>query len=161
MSLFSAINISGSGLTAFRTWIDSGPAPSDIQYLLDNTLLPVSLSAPAQWKGGPGMKSTLQTDFASQLGKPNLIPLFKPVSTNPYQAATGNGSNTYYSIVGFAMVSISQADGRGSNMNISVQPMTVNDPTAVLQWLPATTTSGSPSTYQAGISSGVSAKLTY
>jgi hypothetical protein len=142
---------------AFRTWIDNAPASSDIQYLLDNTLLPVSLSAPAQWKGGPGMKSTLQTDFASQIGKPNLIPLFKPVSTNPYQAATGNGSNTYYSIVGFAMVSISQADGHGSNMNISVQPMTVNDPTAVWTWAPAGT---SQATYTAGISS-ISAKLTH
>jgi hypothetical protein len=41
--------------------------------------------------------------------------------------STGNG----YPIVGFAGVTVSEATGRGANMNISVQPMVVNDPTAV------------------------------
>ena len=142
---------------AFSSWIDNGPTSSDIQYLLNNSLLPVSLSSPESWKGGPGMKSELQSDFASVIGRPSIIPLFKPVSTSPYQAASGNGSNTTYSIVGFASVTISEADGRGSNMNISVQSASPStDSTAVWTWAPAGTTQ----TYTAGISS-VSAKLSY
>jgi len=141
----------------FSTWIDNGPSSSDIQYLLNNKLAPVSLTSPESWSGGPGMKSTLQSDFASRIGQPALIPLFMPVSTNPYQAASGNGSNATYSIVGFAPVTISEADGRGSNMNISVQPMAANDSTAVWTWAPAGTTQG---TYIAGVSS-TSAKLSY
>ena len=58
-----------------------------------------------------------------------LIPVFQPVSTSPYQAASGNGSHTSYAVVGFVGVTIAQADGSGSNMNISVQPVATLDPT--------------------------------
>ena len=50
-----------NNVPAFRNWIDDGETPNDIGYSLDNNLLPVSLNAPKNWKGGPGMKSTLQT----------------------------------------------------------------------------------------------------
>ena len=48
---------------AFRTWIDTGQTPNDINYLLNNGLLPVSINSPKQWNCGPGLKSTLQPDF--------------------------------------------------------------------------------------------------
>jgi hypothetical protein len=67
------------------------------------------------------------------MGKPNLIPLFTPVSTPPnYVAATGNGQNATYAVVGFVGVTISQATGTGNNMNISIQPTANVDPTAIL-----------------------------
>ena len=125
-----------NNVPAFRNWIDDGQTPNDIQYLLNNQLLPVSPSAPESWKAGPGMKSTLVTDFQSVMGQPNLIPLFVPVNdgTNgqPYQAASGQGSNTYYQIIGFVGVKVSQADGSGSSMDISIQPTSVIDPTAMI-----------------------------
>jgi Flp pilus assembly protein TadG len=117
---------------AFRRWIDDGQTPNDISYLLTNNLLPVSTTSPSQWKAGPGLKSTLLSDFQLEIGKPNLIPLFQPVSTSPYQAASGSGSNTYYSIVGFVGVEISAATGSGTSMNISIQPMAVIDATSVI-----------------------------
>jgi hypothetical protein len=118
---------------AFRSWIDNGDTPNDISYLLTNNLLPVSPSAPQQWKCGPGLKSTLVTDFQSEMGKPNLIPLFTPVTTPPnYVAETGNGQNATYAVVGFVGVTITQATGSGNNMNISIQPMANVDPTAIL-----------------------------
>ena len=107
---------------SYRTWIDNGPSPSDLSYLISNNLVPVSPSSPQYWAAGPGMKSTLVNDFASVMGQPRLVPLYDG-SLPP----SGNG----YPIVAFAGVTITQATGDGSNMNISVQPMAVSDPTAL------------------------------
>jgi Flp pilus assembly protein TadG len=129
---------------AFRSWIDYGDTPNDISYMLNNNLLPVSPSSPKSWKVGPGMTSTLQTDFYSQMGVPNLIPLVEPAtapagwgwtaltSGDSYTMGSGTGQNALYAVVGFVGVTISQADARGSNMDISVQPYAVVDPTAVI-----------------------------
>jgi Flp pilus assembly protein TadG len=145
---------------AFRTWIDDRETPNDIQYLIDNHLVPVSLSAPKNWKCGPGLKSTLLTDFQSVIGEPNLIPLFTPASPLPnYAAASGNGQNATYAIVGFAGVAVSDANGHGNaNMNIWIQPMATVDPTAIF-----TTTSPArptqPNSLSTVITTFVSAKL--
>ncbi len=120
----------------YKNWILNGPSPSDLQYLASSGAYPVSLTTPKPWKGTPGLRSTLGTSFAAIIGQPRLLPLFKPASTTPYQAASGNGSNTTYSIVGFAGVTVTSVSGNGSNMNISVQPCSVLDPTAVFD--PAT-----------------------
>jgi hypothetical protein len=80
------------------------------------------------------------------MGKPNLIPLFQPVSVSPYQAASGNGSNTTYSIIGFVSVTISQAEA-----NI--------DATSVI---PVTTPAGTgQSSFGTSPTTFVSAKLSY
>jgi hypothetical protein len=126
------VGVPANNAPAFRSWIDYGDTPNDINYLLNNGLLPVSPSAPQPWKVGPGLKSTLQTDFASQIGKPNLIPLFVPYQQSPYVAAKGQGQGATYSIIGFVGVSITQATGSGSNLNISIQPTGTIDPTGVI-----------------------------
>jgi len=115
----------------YKNWILNGPSASDLQYLVNSGAYPVSMSSPKAWKGTPGLRSTLTSAFSSIIGQPRLLPLFKPASTTPYQAASGNGSNTTYSIVGFAGVTVTSVSGNGSNMNISVQPCSVIDPTAV------------------------------
>jgi hypothetical protein len=122
---------------AFRNWIDSGQTPNDIQYLLNNNLVPVSPSAPQPWKVGPGLKATLLSNFQSQMGVSNLIPLFAPANegsagwgSSGYVAATGTGQNATYATVGFVGVTISAASGSGdSNMNISIHPSAIVDPT--------------------------------
>jgi len=122
-----------SSVNPFRDWIDSGPTAADIQYLRDQGMLPVSASAPQRWEGGPGMKSTLRENFVGIIGRPRLLPLFEPISRSPYQAAIGEGSHTYYQIVGFGGVTVTEASGSGSNMDIAVQPCAVLDPSAVYQ----------------------------
>jgi Flp pilus assembly protein TadG len=123
---------------AFRSWIDNGETPNDIKYLVDNKLVPVSTSSPQAWKCGPGLKSTLVSNFQSVMGDTNLLPLFKPVVAygtpgKSYQAADGTGQNTTFEIVGFVGVTVSQADGSGNaNMSISVQPIATLDPTALV-----------------------------
>lgn len=132
-----------NNVPAFRTWIDNGATPNDISYLnttkdINGYLMlppvpaatgttgpdasPISPTNSREWKGGPGLKSTLLTNFQNEMWKPNLLPLFIPVSVTPYQAAQGQGQGSYYAIVGFVGVRISQAEGNGNNMNISVQP---------------------------------------
>lgn len=160
---------------AFRRWIDDGETPNDIQYLLNNNLLPVSPSTDKWWKCGPGLKSTLQSDFQSVMWQPNLIPLFKPYqapspnlayqTNSSYTAAQGNGQNATYDIIGFVGVTVSRADGSGNNMNISIQPMAVIDPTAIVSNpVPATSTATTPLTTYMGLTGQsfttfVSAKL--
>jgi len=160
-----------NNVPAFRNWIDNGQTPNDINFLLDNSLLPVSMNAPKSWKCGPGLKSTLTSDFNSQMWQPNLIPLFKAVqypsdaNGNTYIAASGTGQNATYAIVGFVGVAISNATGSGSNMNISIQPMAAIDPSEVIlntipagtQRDPLTPSVPTPTTY----TTFSSAKLTY
>ena len=133
--------------------------------MLSNKLLPVSPSAPQQWKGGPGLTSTLLANFQSVLGRPSLIPIFvavqypTPGNNYIYIAASGQGQGSYYQIIGFVGVTVSQAEGNGNNMNISIQPMAVVDPTSVINSpTPAGTSLSnvgtSPTTF-------VSAKLSY
>lgn len=107
-----------SNTPAYQNWIENGPSAGDIQYLLDNRMLPVSPAAPAQWTPGPGLKSALISDFRWIEGRAGLIPL----STGP-----GTGQ-----IIGFVGVTITEAYGSGGNMVIAVQPMAVQDPTAAL-----------------------------
>ncbi len=135
-----------NNVPAFEAWIDDGETPNDIDYLINNNLLPVSMTNPQNWKAGPGLKSTLLSNFQQELNVPNLIPLFQAAqyptaaNGNTYVAASANGQNATYAIVGFVGVAISDASGNGSNMNISVQPTAIVDPTAVLQTtLPAGT----------------------
>jgi hypothetical protein len=146
---------------AFRNWIDDGSTPNDISYLLNNSLLPVSPSAPEPWKVGPGLKSTLVNDFQSQIGVPNLIPLFTPVSPLPnYVAATGTGQGATYAVIGFVGVTITQADGSGnSNLTVSIQPSAIVDPTAVIL-NPSPARAGQLTVFGTSQTTFVSAKLT-
>jgi Flp pilus assembly protein TadG len=145
---------------AFRSWVDSGQTPNDISYLLTNKLLPVSPSAPQPWKCGPGLTSTLVSDFQSMIGEPTLIPLFAPAQPQPsYVAASGNGQSATYAIVGFAGVTVSEATGNGNTMNISIQPCATVDPTAVItNASPARPTQSSA--FSTPLSTFVPAKLT-
>jgi hypothetical protein len=106
--------------------------------------MPGNQFSPEPWKTGPGLNSTLQGNFNQEMYQPNLIPLFIPQSapsswfsltsnatpSTPYQAANGTGQNATCTVVGFVGVMVSQADLNGSNMNISLQPTSVVDPTA-------------------------------
>jgi Flp pilus assembly protein TadG len=158
-----------NNVPAFRNWIDSGQTPNDISYLVNNGLLPVSVNSPKQWKVGPGINSTLQSSFASQIGVPNLIPLFEPVSALPpavalspgsYVAANGTGQGATYAIVGFVGVTITQADSSGTSMNISIQPAAVVDPTAVIGSPKPAGTQTSQLGSSSSITTFISAKLT-
>jgi Flp pilus assembly protein TadG len=117
---------------AFRNWIDYGSTPNDINYLLNNKLLPVSIDVPQPWKVGPGLKDTLSDKFQDQLGKPNLIPIFVPYQQNPYVAAQGQGQGATYRIVGFVGVEVTQVSANGSSLNVSLQPTGAIDPTGVI-----------------------------
>jgi Flp pilus assembly protein TadG len=159
-----------NNVPAFRNWIDDGQTPNDISYLLNNNMLPVSFNSAKNWKVGPGLKSTLTSDFNSQQWQPNLIPIFRAThysngANDPYIAASGTGQGATYSVVGFVGVTISSATGSGNSMNISIQPMAVVDPTAVIlnpmpagtQLNPLTPNVNTPTT----ITTFGSAKLTY
>jgi len=115
----------------YEYWVLNGPRASDLQSLVNAGSFPVSMSTPKPWKGSPGLRSVLSSYFSQIIGQPRLLPLFQPATVSPYQAASGSGSNTTYAIVGFVGVKVNHVSGSGSNLNISVQPCPVIDPTAV------------------------------
>jgi Flp pilus assembly protein TadG len=115
----------------YSDWVLDGPTSSDIQCLIDNGFFPVSEETPKKWKGSPGLRSALSSDFEEIIGQPRLLPLFKPRNQSPYQAAYGVGANAGYDIVGFVGVTVSQVTGQGGNLSISVTPCNVIDASAV------------------------------
>jgi len=120
-----------SSATAFRDWIDYGPSPDDLRYMMDHGMAPVSASEPKNWTGGPGLENTLGTNFYGISGKQRLIPLFAPISQEPYQAAGDQGGNAYYQLVGFGGATVSEVRGNGVNLEISIQPCATLDPTVL------------------------------
>jgi hypothetical protein len=122
--------------------------------------VPVYVDAPQPWKVGPGLKSTLLTNFQDEMGNPNLIPLFTPASPAPnYVAASGTGQNATYDIVGFVGITISEGNGHGeSGMEIYIQPMGNIDPTSII---PSPTPAGTTQTqFTTTPTTFISAKLT-
>lgn len=111
----------------FSDWIDAGPSSGDIQYLSNRGMLPASLSDPAEWQAGTGMRGALAGDFSDAIGSPRLIPVFQPSSFSPYQATFGHGSNATFQIVGFVGVEISSTNG----IDVCVQPCAVIDPSSM------------------------------
>ena len=49
-----------------------------------------------------------------------------------FSAVNGNGQNATYTIVGFAGVTIVEADLTGNNKHLTIQPVAIPDPTAVI-----------------------------
>jgi hypothetical protein len=115
----------------YETWIENGATPTDLSYFGSDGLQ-ATPSHPATCAGGPGLKSTLVSNLSGVVGQPRIVPLFSSYS--------GTGSNTQYTIVGFAGITIVSAVGSGSTIVVNVQPIAVTD-------LTATTGSGSGSSF--------------
>lgn len=115
---------------AFWNWISNGPSASDLTYLAANrngvsgsSSWQATPSQPATIKGGPGLKASDQSYLQGIIGQQRIMPLFSQVS--------GTGQNATYTIVGFAAVTIMDASLTGNNKYITIQPVTVVDPTVV------------------------------
>jgi Flp pilus assembly protein TadG len=140
-------------------WIQYGPTSSDISGLHSSGELPLPADGSGQqWASGPGMKSSLLSDFQSLITDPptpRLLPLFDPNSPG----TTGGGNGTYQ-ITYFVPVYVVYADGHGkANMDIAIMPATggpVTDPTAVISNVTPMGTSTTPPQYVVP----VAAKLT-
>jgi hypothetical protein len=113
-------------------WIQAGPSATDISSLVSAGDIPLGSSA--QWGVGPGMKSSLLSDFQAVENTPRLLPL--------YDTSGANGSNAWYHVVALVGVTITYADGNGkANMTIDVQPNAFVDPAnIVVSPVPAGTT---------------------
>jgi len=127
-----SLNDSHNGASTTANWIANGTAPSDIQVLSDNNLIPLS-NHPANtwdWQGNPGFKASNVAEINAQAGKTYLLPLFQPVSSDPlnYQAGVGQGANFSYDIVQFVAVTIMPVTD--SNRQVVVQPAAYIAPTA-------------------------------
>jgi Flp pilus assembly protein TadG len=73
--------------------------------------------------GNPGISAGFKDDLASIRGQLRIIPL--------YQSVTGQGANTYYTIVAFVGMTILDVDLTGNNKHVTIQPEYVADVTAM------------------------------
>jgi Flp pilus assembly protein TadG len=157
-----SLDDSSNSASAISGWIGSGVGASDLSTLHSNHLLPapgVTATVNTEWKGAPGFKASDLNDLT--VGTSFLMPLFEPVvstSGASYQAtadstgpaagkSAGHGSNTYYDIVGFVAVQISQVD---KSSDAYVQPAAMISPTFVYDLstvAPAGTTSSLTTTF--------------
>lgn len=100
-----------------NAWIQAGATSSDIASLKSAGDLPLS-GTQHTWASGPGMKSTLVSDFQTLITTPatvKLLPIYDPNS-----AGTTGGGNGTYDIRYIVPVYVVYADGHGSNMDIAV-----------------------------------------
>jgi len=108
-------------LPTFQNWIDNGSSPSDMAFFGPDGLQATPAS-PLAMAGGPGVKNPVNYSLQAVIGEPRSVVLFS--------ACTDSGSNMTYTAVGFAGVTVVQADGHGQKMQITIQPSNVIDPTA-------------------------------
>jgi Flp pilus assembly protein TadG len=157
-----SLDDSSNSASAISGWIANGIGASDLSTLHSNHLLPtkgLTATVDTEWKGAPGFKASDLNDLT--VGTSFLLPLFEPVVSTTgasYQATSdstgpaagtsaGHGSNTYYDIVGFVGVQISQLD---KSSDAYVQPSAMISPTFVYDLTtvaPAGTTSSLMTTF--------------
>ncbi len=126
-----SLNQSTDGASTISGWITGGVPWSALQVEFSQHLLPLSANAPDtyDWSGNPGLKSSTIQATDTMVGHTYLLPLFQAYNSSQanYQPGTGQGSNYYYDIVGFASVTITAADSN----TIHVQPAAYIDPSIV------------------------------
>ncbi|HEV2969153.1 MAG TPA: pilus assembly protein TadG-related protein [Pirellulales bacterium] len=152
-----SLDDSSNSASAIKGWIDNGLGASDLATLQSANLLPLTQpTTPVwNWKGVPGFKASDLNSLT--VGQNFLLPIFEPVVGTPgaaqeaasgatYQATDdstgtatpgsgGHGSNSYYNIVEFVGVQITQLD---KSSDAYIQPVAVMDPTAVYDQSSAT-----------------------
>jgi Flp pilus assembly protein TadG len=112
-------------------WILHGPSPGDLA-TFGSQGLQATPQSPTTLQAGTGWKSSLVTDLQSIIGQPRAIPL--------YDSNGGTGNNGEFKIVGFAGVTVVEATGSGSNVNIVFQPTVLIDGTATTSTTTSTVT---------------------
>jgi hypothetical protein len=108
----------------FSNWILNGPSEWDMQ-TFGSSGMQATPDAPLTLKGGPGLKSSLQPDLQSIVGQSRIVLL--------YSSYSGNGNNTTYQVTGFAGVTVVKASGKGTNLEVTLQPMTVINANATVK----------------------------
>jgi hypothetical protein len=136
-------------------WIQAGPTSSDIASLLGSSDLPLNGSQ-SPWASGPGMKSSLLSDFQAIISSQNvhLLPLYDP--TSPGTVGGGNGT---YEIVHFVPIHVVFADGSGkANMDIAVTSAgaPITDPTAYISSVTPLGTSTTAAPYRVMVAARLS-----
>lgn len=118
---FGAVNIGPPpSATNFSTWIKSGPSSTDLAFLTNNGSVPVSTSNARSWSAGPTLTSSNLADFQTVVGAARSVILFEPPAPT---SSTGS-----YNVVGFGGITIKSATVVSGQLNLSIQPIAVFDP---------------------------------
>ena len=128
-----SLNDTHVGASTEISWVHDGVPKSDIQSLINSSLIPLSKHDVTKWDwlGDTGFKSSLVQAVNEEQGGVFLLPLFKPYNPAPltYQGGVGNGSAHSFNIVEFVGVKIMHSPS--DNKIVYVQPAAVIEPDAV------------------------------
>lgn len=122
---FGTINIgrSNNGMPGLVDQISNGATEQQLD-AFGGSLALDPVSGTLEIPGDPGLGGPVFTAVQGIIGETRLIPIFDSV--------TGNGSNTVYTITGFAGVRIVDANGKGKNKYIRIQPASVSHSSIVM-----------------------------
>jgi Flp pilus assembly protein TadG len=121
---FGTVNLgqANNGTPILERQILNGPNAQDLSAFPNNTIA-LGADGTLQLQGNPGISAGFKDDLASIRGQPRIFPL--------YVSVTGQGANTYYTIVAFAGMTILDVDLTGNNKHVTIQPEFVQDWSAV------------------------------
>lgn len=121
---FGTVNLgqANNGTTILERQILYGPNAQDLSAYPGGQIA-LGADGTLVLQGNPGISAGLKDDLASIRGQPRIIPL--------YTTVTGQGSNTYYTVVAFAGMIVLDVDLTSNNKHVTIQPEFVQDGSAV------------------------------
>lgn len=123
---FGTVDIGNNNNAAPDLWrqIREGPSAADMSYYPNHELKLDSETGKLYLNGDTGITASMKCALADIKGDPRTIFLYNDVS--------GQGNNTWFTIVGFAGMRVMDYSLTGKNKYIIIQPSIVVDPTAVV-----------------------------
>ena len=122
---FGTVDIGDTRNDAPTLWrqIREGPNAQDFSYYPNNELKLDPVTGKLYLNGDTGITASMKHALADIIGQPRTIFLYNDVS--------GQGNNTWFTIVGFAGVRVVDFNFQGNDKYILVQPSMVVDRTAI------------------------------
>jgi Flp pilus assembly protein TadG len=121
---FGTVNLgqANNGTNILERQILNGPNAQDLSAFPNNTIA-LGSDGTLSLVGNPGISAGFKDDLAAIRGQKRIIPL--------YVSVTGQGANTYYTIVAFAGMTLLDVDLTGNDKHLTIQPEFVQDWSAV------------------------------
>ncbi|MBN2295468.1 MAG: hypothetical protein JXM70_23765, partial [Pirellulales bacterium] len=123
---FGTVDIGNTGNGAPDLWrqIREGPSAEDLSHYDNNEIKLDPETGTLLLNGDTGITASMKTPLNEIIGHPRTIFL--------YESASGQGNNTWFTIVGFVGIRVVDVQLTGNNKYVLIQPSMVSDPSAIV-----------------------------
>lgn len=132
------VGVSNNSTSTLGAQIRNGITPQQMATFPNGRIALDSSKSPPQitFSGNPGISAGIKDDLTSIIGKPVILPIYRP------SLSGGRGNNAYYGVVKFQAARILSVNFQGNPKYVIIQPCLSTDPTAVLGTVQEGWTSG-------------------